>query len=381
MRALSVVLLAITSQTSLAQLAQSPQRVPIAQPWPSDTSWRHIGPAAFGGRVDDIEAVPGDPRIIFVASASGGVFRSKNNGTTWDATFDKYGNTMSIGDIAIAPSNPRVIWAGTGEPNNRQSSTWGDGVYRSIDGGDTWQHMGLRETQTIGRIVIDPRDANIVFVAAVGHLFGPNDARGLYRTKDGGASWQKVLSVDANTGATDVVISPDGRTLVAATYQRRRREFGFAGSGPGSGLWRSTDGGDTWQRITTGMPTGDMGRIGLDISASNPRRDTTRASPMWRSTGTGMTTCIPICSRRPTAARRGRRLPATSRRGSRSRRSKRIREIQISSSRGRSSDCTGHSRAARTGPWRAATRRPSSSIESSSTHARTTSYSAHTAAV
>jgi len=174
MRLLSVILLAVASRASLAQAARTP-RLPAARPWPSDSSWRHIGPAAFGGRVDDIEAVPGDPRIIFVASASGGVFRSKNNGTTWDATFDKYGNTMSIGDIAIASSNPRVVWAGTGEPNNRQSSTWGDGVYRSVDGGDTWQHMGLRETQTIARIVIDPHDANIVFVAAVGHLFGPNE--------------------------------------------------------------------------------------------------------------------------------------------------------------------------------------------------------------
>jgi len=244
--------------------------IPSAQPWPNNTSWRHIGPAAFGGRVDDIEAVPGDPRIIFVASASGGVFRSTNNGTTWDAVFDHDGTTLSIGDIAIAPSNPRIIWAGTGEPNNRQSSTWGDGVYRSIDGGTTWQHMGLRETQSIGRIVIDPNNPDIVFVAAVGHLFGPNEERGLYRTKDGGKSWQKVLNVDANTGATDVAIEPDGRTLIAATYQRRRREFGFAGSGPGSGLWRSTDGGDTWQRVKNGMPSGDMGRIGLDISRSNP---------------------------------------------------------------------------------------------------------------
>lgn len=241
-----------------------------AQPWPNDSSWRQIGPAAFGGRVDDIEAVVGDPRIIFVGSAAGGVFRSTNNGTTWVPVLDKYANTLSIGDIAIAPSDPRVVWVGAGEANNRQSSTWGDGVYKSTDGGTTWRHMGLRETQTIGRIVIDPHDPNTVFVAAVGHLFGPNEERGLYRTKDGGASWQKVLGVDANTGATDVVISPDGRTLVAATYQRRRREFGFAGSGPGSGLWRSTDGGDTWHRVTSGMPSGDLGRIGLDISRSNP---------------------------------------------------------------------------------------------------------------
>ncbi len=240
-----------------------------AQPWPNDTSWRHIGPAAFGGRVDDIEAVASDPRTIFVGSAAGGVFRSRNNGTSWEPVFDRYGSTLSIGDIAIAPSDPRVVWVGTGEANNRQSSTWGDGVYRSTDGGTTWQHMGLRETQTIGRIVVDPRDPNTVFVAAVGHLFGPNEERGLYRTRDGGVTWQKVLFVDANTGATDIIISPDGRTLVAATYQRRRRAFAFAGSGPGSGVWRSTDGGDTWQRATTGLPAGEMGRIGLASAASD----------------------------------------------------------------------------------------------------------------
>ena len=277
----AVMLIAAVSAPSVAQRGGggparaaipplSPQPVATAQSWPSDTSWRHIGPAAFGGRVDDIEAVANDPRTIFVAAAAGGIFRSKNNGTTWEPVFDKYGTALSIGDIAIAPSDPNVVWAGTGEPNNRQSSTWGDGVYRSTDGGTTWRHMGLRETQTIGRVVIDPRNPNIVFVAAVGHLFGPNEERGLYRTKDGGATWQQVLRVDANTGATDVVISPDGRTLVAATYQRRRRAFGFAGSGPGSGIWRSTDGGDTWQRISAGLPTGDLGRIGLDRSASNP---------------------------------------------------------------------------------------------------------------
>jgi photosystem II stability/assembly factor-like uncharacterized protein len=260
----------VDAQRSRASSPLTPAPESFAQPWPSDTSWRQIGPAAFGGRVDDIEAVPGDPRIIFVASAGGGVFRSRNNGTTWDNTFDKYAGALSIGDIAIAPSAPNVVWVGTGEPNNRQSSTWGDGVYRSIDGGTTWKHLGLRETQSIGRIVIDPHNPDIVFVAAVGHLFGPSAERGLYRTRDGGATWQKVLEVDANTGATDVVISPDGRTLVAAMYQRRRREFGFAGSGPGSGLWRSTNGGDTWTRITNGMPSGDLGRIGLDISKSNP---------------------------------------------------------------------------------------------------------------
>ena len=236
--------------------------------WP-DSAWRAIGPAKFGGRIDDIEAVANDPRIIYVGTASGGVFKSVNNGTTWVPIFDGSA-ALSIGDIAIAPSDPNVVWVGTGEANNRQSSTWGDGVYRSTDAGATWQSMGLRETQSIGRIVIDARDPSTVFVAAVGHLFGPNDERGLYRTKDGGTHWERVLGVDANTGVTDVVITPDGRTLLAATYMRRRRGWGFVGGGPTSGLWRSTDGGDHWQHVTSGVPTGDIGRIGLDIAKSDP---------------------------------------------------------------------------------------------------------------
>jgi photosystem II stability/assembly factor-like uncharacterized protein len=259
--------------------------------WP-DSAWRAIGPASFGGRVDDIEAVAGDPRIIFVGTASGGVFRTLNNGTTWQAVFDA-SPALSIGDIAIAPSDRNVVWVGAGEANNRQSSTWGDGVYRSTDGGTTWQNMGLRETQSIGRIVIDPRDPTTVFVAAVGHLFGPNEQRGLYRTHDGGKSWQKVLGVDANTGVTDVAMSPNGRTLFAATYFRRRRAWGFVGGGPSSGLWRSTDGGDTWQRLATGLPNGDVGRIGIAIAPSDPNvvyaLIEARDGGVFRSTDAGLT--------------------------------------------------------------------------------------------
>ncbi len=192
-----------------ATLAQSPTHA-----WP-DTAWRQIGPAYIGGRVNNITAFPTDPRIIFVGAASGGVFRSTDNGVTWDHTFDGYGTTLSIGDIAIAPSDPNVVWVGTGEANNRQSSTWGDGVYRSLDGGTTWQHKGLRDTQSIGRVVIDPLDPNTVFVAAAGHLFGPNEERGLYRTRDGGTSWQKVLGVDANTGALTLQGTP---TTVSRPY-------------------------------------------------------------------------------------------------------------------------------------------------------------------
>ena len=238
----------------------------------STLSWREIGPASFGGRIDDIEAVPGRPGTIFVGTAGGGVYRSTNNGTTWTAVFDRDGRSTSIGDIAIAPSDPNVIWVGTGEPNNRQSSTWGDGVYRSLDGGSTWTQMGLKETHHIGRVVIHPRDPSTVFVAALGHLWGPNAERGVYRTRDGGKTWQKVLAGNDVTGAVDVAIDPDGRTLYAALYQRQRKGFGFVGGGPGSGLFRSLDGGDTWERLANGLPTGIIGRIGIAIAPSEPSR-------------------------------------------------------------------------------------------------------------
>jgi photosystem II stability/assembly factor-like uncharacterized protein len=246
------------------------QQASGAAPWP-DTAWRQIGPASIGGRVSDIEAVASDPRIIFVGAASGGVFRSMNNGVSWEPVFDADGTALSIGDIAIAPSDRNVVWVGTGEASNRQTSTWGDGVYRSLDGGTTWRNMGLRETQSIGRVVIDPHHPEIVFVAAAGHLFGPNEQRGLYRTRDGGTTWQKVLGVDANTGVIDVALGGDGRTLFAAAYERRRRAFGFVGGGPQSGIWRSRDGGDSWTRLSKGLPTGNTGRIGLAIAASDPQ--------------------------------------------------------------------------------------------------------------
>ncbi|MEO6446128.1 MAG: hypothetical protein ABIZ91_01530 [Gemmatimonadaceae bacterium] len=232
--------------------------------------WREIGPASFGGRIDDIEAVPGRPGTIFVGTAGGGVFRSTNNGTTWQPVFDRDGRSTSIGDIAIAPSDPNIVWVGTGEPNNRQSSTWGDGIYRSLDGGTSWTHMGLKDTHHIGRVVIHPKDPNTVFVAALGHLWGPNAERGLFRTRDGGRSWQKVLSGDDVTGAVDVAMDPDGRTLYAAMYQRQRRGYGFVGGGTGSGLFRSLDGGETWQRLAGGLPTGNTGRIGIAIAPSQP---------------------------------------------------------------------------------------------------------------
>jgi photosystem II stability/assembly factor-like uncharacterized protein len=236
--------------------------------------WRSIGPANTGGRIDDfaVARVPGQPDAIYVATASGGVFKSTNQGTSWAPIFDRVDAMMSIGDIAVAPSNPNVVWVGTGEANNRQSSSWGDGVYRSIDAGHSWTSAGLADTRHIGRIVIDPSNPDIVYVAAAGHLWGSNSERGVFKTSDGGRTWAKVLYVDDNTGATDLVMDPqDPQTLFAAMYQRQRKAWGFNGGGPGSGIFRSRDGGATWTRLSNGLPQGDKGRIGLDIFHADPR--------------------------------------------------------------------------------------------------------------
>ena len=231
--------------------------------------FREIGPAVMGGRVDDVAVVESDPRIAYVALAGGGLWKTVNAFTTWEPVFDDQ-PVSSIGAVAVAPSDPSVVWVGTGEANNRQSSSWGNGVYKSLDGGRTWQHVGLADTQHIGRIVIHPRDSNIVYVAALGHLWGPNHERGVYKTTDGGKSWTTALYVSEDTGASDIVIdreSPD--TLYAAMYERRRTAFGYDGGGPESGLHKSVDGGEHWTRLTNGIPRGDLGRIGIDIYRRN----------------------------------------------------------------------------------------------------------------
>jgi len=260
--------------------------------------WRSIGPANTGGRIDDfaVARVPGQPDAIYVATAGGGVFKSTNQGTSWSPIFDRVDAMMSIGDIAVAPSNPSVVWVGTGEPNNRQSSSWGDGVYHSLDAGRTWKASGLAETRHIGRIVIHPEHPDIVYVAAVGHLWGPNNERGVFKTTDGGQTWRKVLYVDDNTGATDLAIDPrDPETLFAAMYQRQRKAWGFNGGGTGSGIYRTRDGGATWTKLTSGLPAGEKGRIGLDIFHGDPRiiyasvEATGRDSGVYRSADGGET--------------------------------------------------------------------------------------------
>lgn len=233
--------------------------------------FRSIGPASMGGRIDDIAVYEKDPRIIYIGYAAGGVFKSTNAGTTFVPVFEQYGSA-SIGDLAVDQRDPNVLYVGTGEPNNRQSATFGDGLYKSTDGGKTFTHIGLRETQTIARVVIDPRNSNTVYVAATGHLFGPNAERGVFKSTDAGKTWAKVLFVDDNTGATDLAIDPSNpNTLYAAMYQRRRTGCCFNGAGPGSGLYKSDNGGRTWTKLTTGgLPPGNLGRIAVDVARSNP---------------------------------------------------------------------------------------------------------------
>jgi len=227
--------------------------------------WREIGPTIMGGRVADLAVVESDPSTFYVGTATGGVWKTLNGGTSFESLFDDQ-PTASIGDVTVAPSNPNVVWVGTGEPQNRQSSPWGMGVFRSTDAGRTWRHLGLENTHHIARIVVHPRDPDVAYVAAVGHLWGPNPERGVYRTTDGGATWELVLFVDEDTGAIDLAMDPgDPRTVFAAMYQRRRTLWGFNGGGPGSGIYRTANGGASWEELTQGLPEGDKGRIGLDI--------------------------------------------------------------------------------------------------------------------
>jgi photosystem II stability/assembly factor-like uncharacterized protein len=209
--------------------------------------------------------------VFYIAAASGGVWKTTNGGVSFEPVFDDAG-VGSIGAVATAPTNSNVVWVGTGEANSQRSSSYGDGVYRSLDGGKTFEHMGLRTSQHVGKIVVHPEDEEVVYVAAVGPLWAGGGERGLYRSTDGGESWELILE-GANpwTGVTDLVLDPtDPEVMYAATYQRMRRAWSFVGGGPGSGVWKSTDGGESWTELTRGLPASDVGRIGLDVSLSSP---------------------------------------------------------------------------------------------------------------
>jgi photosystem II stability/assembly factor-like uncharacterized protein len=257
----------------VAEIEARPADQPNAVDKLKNLELREIGPAVMGGRIDDFAVVESNPNIVFVGVAAGGVWKTTNNGTTWTPVFDKEA-VSTIGDIAIAPSDPSVVWVGTGEPNNRQSSSWGDGAYKSLDGGKTWQKMGLAATHHIGRIVIHPRNPDVVYVAALGHLWGPNPERGVYKTTDGGKTWSQVLKINDDTGVSDIAMDPQSPDILyAAAYERRRTPYGFNGGGTNSAIYKTIDGGATWKKLTKGLPYengGETGRIGLDIYRKDP---------------------------------------------------------------------------------------------------------------
>lgn len=234
--------------------------------------WRSVGPVIEGGRVVDIETVPGQPYTFYVAYASGGLWKTTNNGVTFEPLFDEQ-PTLIMGDTAVDPSRPETIWVGTGENNSSRSSYGGMGVFRSDDAGATWRHMGLDETDRIGAIRVDPRDSDRVFVAALGKLYTPGGQRGIYRTTDGGRTWQQVLAGDSGAGFVDLVLDPQNPdVLYAAGWERSRRPWDFIEGGDGSGVWKTTNGGDSWTRLDGGLPRGaHVGRIGLTLCADRPQ--------------------------------------------------------------------------------------------------------------
>jgi len=293
----AVLCLALLSNLGLASpgAAQSASDLEAAL---DGLSWRSIGPAEMGGRTTDIAAIPGDPSVVYMATASGGLFKTENGGISWRSILET-GGTLSVGAIALAPSDENVLYVGSGEGAPRNSTSIGDGVYRSTDAGKSFTHVGLADIERVSRIRVHPRDPATVYVAALGHLWGPNEARGVYRSRDGGDTWDRVLYVDENTGAADLAIDPaNPRILYAAMWDFRRRPWTFRSGGPGSGLYRSADGGDTWERLTdpaldNGLPSGTLGRIGIAIAASNPAVvyaliESKEEGRLWRSNDHGV---------------------------------------------------------------------------------------------
>jgi photosystem II stability/assembly factor-like uncharacterized protein len=256
----------------------------LGSEWIKPLTWRPIGPASMGGRITAISVCESDPSTYWIATASGGLLKTTNNGINFRHQFD-HEATVSIGDVCVAPSDKNVVWIGTGENNPRNSVSYGDGVYKSTDGGQKWENMGLKQSFQIGKILIHPKNPDVVYVGALGRLYGPNEERGLFKTTDGGKSWQRILYVDDKTGVIDMRMNPaDPETLVVATWERQRDEFdAFFNSAPGSdnygpvktyapgtALYKTTDGGGTFKKLTQGLPTAKMGRIGLDWYAKDP---------------------------------------------------------------------------------------------------------------
>ncbi|MDZ7359101.1 MAG: hypothetical protein ONB46_00025 [candidate division KSB1 bacterium] len=269
----AVLFLVLTSWHGLA----SAQKQKITAPVPAsiDTAvfgkleWRSIGPANMGGRTTDVEGVPGNPNVVYVATASGGLWKTTNGGMNWTPIFERQ-NTISIGDIALEPNNPDVIYVGTGESNTRNSVSFGDGVYKSTDGGKTWQHLGLKDSERISRIVINPLNPNMVYVGALGHAYGPNEERGVFMSTDAGKTWQKTLYIDNKHGVADLDIDPSNpNILYAGMWHFERKPWTHTSGSENGGVFKSVDGGRTWTKLTNGLPK-LLGRIGVKVAPSNP---------------------------------------------------------------------------------------------------------------
>jgi photosystem II stability/assembly factor-like uncharacterized protein len=236
----------------------------------ANLKWRSIGPANMGGRTTAIEGVAGDPYTFYIGGADGGIFKTTNGGTTFKPIFDNQA-VLSIGAITVAPSDPNVIWVGTGEGDPRNTASFGDGVYRSTDAGDTWKHLGLNETERIKRIKVDPRDPDVAYVAALGRAWGPSEERGVFKTTDGGKTWTKSLYTDKDTGCGDIDLDPQNpRIIYAGMYTFRRKPWRFDSGGGQTALYKSIDSGTTWRKLTNGLPKTPMDRIGIAIARSNP---------------------------------------------------------------------------------------------------------------
>lgn len=232
--------------------------------------FRSVGPALTSGRISDFAVNPDKPKEYFIATSSSGVWKTDNAGTTFKPIFDGQ-KSYSIGCITMDPNHHHVLWVGTGENNNQRSVAYGDGVYKSTDAGKSWKNMGLKSSEHIGKILVDPRNSDVVYVAAIGPLWSEGGERGVYKTTDGGKNWTSVLTIDEHTGVTDMVMDPRNPDIIyAAAYQRRRHVFTYLGGGPGSGIYKTTDGGENWEKVNKGLPGGDKGRIGLAISPADP---------------------------------------------------------------------------------------------------------------
>src|SRR5258706_8459614 len=261
---------AFAQEEDTTRPAGGPNADPMSSATFSGLRFRAIGPAFTSGRVVGFAVDPDNSDRYFVAVASGGVWRTVNNGTTWTPVFDTQGS-YSIGTVTIDPKNPSAVWVGTGENNNQRSVSYGDGVYKSEDGGRTWRNMGLRKSEHIARILIDRRDSNVVYVAAPGPLWKGGGERGLYKTTDGGKTWTSLIKTGEYTGVADVIMDPrNPDILLAATHQHQRRYYTLIHGGPESAIWRSVDAGKTWTKVAGGIPAGELGRIGLAYAPLNP---------------------------------------------------------------------------------------------------------------